>query len=218
MATTISIPNGSIGFDYCSSRLSYTQAKDYAGKGYKFCIRYLPNPRSPGTCDLIASEVDEILASGLWVGAVQHCCEDTVDSHFVPTPLMGKEWGQLAAQRSSDAGLSPGTTIWLDLEGVQSGTPTSDILGFCNLWFDQVTQVGFAPGLYVGFDPGLTSQQLYFQLTTKHYWRAPSAAPDVTCRGYQILQHILKDAHGNEMDFNHAQTDCLGLNATMTSQ
>ncbi|WP_158628764.1 glycoside hydrolase domain-containing protein [Dyella choica] len=217
MTTAIAIPNGSIGFDHAGSRLSYNQARDYARKGYKFCIRYVPNPFSPGTTDLIQDEAEEILAAGLWLGAVQHCSIATETSSFVPTPDMGEEWGLLAAQASTHAGLATGTTVWLDLEGVKAGTPASDILGFCNRWFDQVSQAGFVSGIYVGFDCGLTSEQLYFQLSTKHYWRAPSAT-NVAYRGFQLLQHVLKDASGNELDVDHAQTDALGLNATVTSQ
>ncbi|WP_084545530.1 glycoside hydrolase domain-containing protein [Cupriavidus malaysiensis] len=217
MTIAISIPNGSIGFDHSDSRLTYNQAQSYAAKGYKFCIRYIPNPLSLGETDLIKDEADAILAAGLWLGAVQHCCKATETSDFVPFPAQGREWGALAALHASEAGLATGTTVWLDLEGIKEGTPVQDILGFCNEWFAQVTEAGFDSGVYVGFDSGLTAEQLYFQLTTKHYWRAPSAAPDVAYRGYQILQHLIKDVKGNEIDVNQAQVDRLGLSATVTS-
>jgi len=218
LASTIYIPNGSIGFDHSGSKLTYALANTYVGKGYKFCVRYIPNPLSPGNTDLTEDEAREILAAGLLLGAVQHCSAATRTSEFVPTGPMGGEWGSLAAHCSLDAGLTAGTTVWLDLEGVQPGTPASDVLAFCNQWFAQVEQAGFEPGLYVGFDCGLTSDQLYFQLTTKHYWRAPSAAPDIAYRGYQLMQHTMRDAQGNEIDVDHAQIDSLGLSATFTSQ
>ncbi|KVN27615.1 hypothetical protein WT77_22360 [Burkholderia stagnalis] len=167
---------------------------------------------------MIKEEADAILASGLWLGAVQHCCKATESSNFVPAPDMGAEWGALAAQHAAAAGLAAGTTVWLDLEGVKANTDAAKILGFCNQWFDQVTQAGFASGVYVGFNPGLSSEQLYFQLTTQHYWRAPSAAPDIAFRGYQIYQHIVKGPGGNEIDVDHAQNDNLGSSATVTSQ
>ncbi|WP_321870952.1 glycoside hydrolase domain-containing protein [Burkholderia ubonensis] len=218
MPSTISIPDGSIGFDHSGSRLTFQQARDYADRGYKFCLRYIPNPLSPGDSDLIKAEADAILASGLWLGAVQHCCEASESSKFEPTPGMGTEWGALAAQHAAAAGLAAGTTVWLDLEGVKDSTPVANILGFCNQWFAQVAQAGFASGVYVGFDPCLTSDQLYFQLTTQHYWRGASDVPDVAFRGYQIFQRVIKDPGGNEIDFDHAQTDNLGSSATVTSQ
>ncbi|TCW87339.1 hypothetical protein C5O80_05325 [Burkholderia sp. SRS-46] len=218
MSSTISIPNGSIGFDHSGSRLTPQQAQDYADRGYKFCIRYLPNPFSPGTSDLIRSEADAILAAGLWLGAVQHCSAASETSDFEPTSATGTEWGALAAQQAAAAGLTAGTTVWLDLEGVKRGTALADIVGFCNQWFAQVTQAGFASGVYIGFDSRLTSDQLYFQLTTQHYWRGASNVPDVAFRGYQIYQRVVTDAAGNELDVDHAQVDNLGLSATVTSK
>ncbi|OMG70478.1 glycoside hydrolase domain-containing protein [Burkholderia ubonensis] len=218
MPSTISMPNGSIGFDHSGSRLTSQQAQDYVDRGYKFCLRYIPNPLSSGVSDLNKDEADAILASGLWLGAVQHCCAASETSRFEPTPGMGTEWGALAAQHAAAAGLTAGTTVWLDLEGVKAGTAVADIIGFCNQWFAQVTAAGFASGVYVGFDSGLSSDQLYFQLTTQHYWRGASDVPDVAHRGYQLIQKILNDAGGNEIDFDHAQIDNLGLSATVTSQ
>jgi hypothetical protein len=217
MASIISIPNGSIGFDLSGSKLNYALANSYVSKGYKFCIRYVPNPLSPGDTDLSNDETGEILAAGLLLGAVQHCSAATKTSTFGPTGDMGSEWGSLAAQCSVDAGLATGTTVWLDLEGVQSETAAADIIAFCNQWFGQVAQAGFSPGLYVGFDCGLSSDQLYLQLTTQHYWRAPSAAPDISVRGYQLTQRILQDADGNTIDFDTARDDALGLSAKFTS-
>lgn len=218
MASVTCIPNGSIGFDHSGSKLTYALASGYVSKGYKFCIRYIPNPLSPGGTDLTSDEAEEILAAGLSLGAVQHCCDATRNSQFVPSESMGSDWGSVAAQCSVDAGIAAGTTVWLDLEGVKAGTLPTETLAFCNQWFAKVAQAGFEPGLYVGFDCGLTSDQLFFQLTTKHYWRAPSAAPNVSYRGYQLLQHTMQDPHGNEIDFDYAQNDSLGLSATFTSQ
>ncbi|WP_431822306.1 glycoside hydrolase domain-containing protein [Burkholderia sp. F1] len=217
MSSTISIPTGSVGFDHSGSRLTSQQAADYA-KDYKFCLRYIPNPLSSGATDLTKEEADIILASGLWLGAVQHCCAESKNAQFEPTPDMGTEWGLLAAQQAAKAGLTAGTTVWLDLEGVKAGTAVADIVGFCNNWFAQVTLAGFASGVYVGFSPGLSSDQLYSQLTTQHYWRGASNVPDVAHRGYQLIQKIVTDAGGNEIDVDHAQNDNPGMSATVTSQ
>jgi len=217
MATSLSIPHGSIVFDHSGSRLTYAAAKNYLAKGYKFCIRYIPNPLSTGTTDLTGDEAEEILAAGLWLGAVQHCSLATETSTFAPNPGMGKEWGALAAQSALAAGLASGTTVWLDLEGVKSTTSSADIIGFCNQWFDQVTQAGFSSGVYVGFDCHLSPEQLYFQLTTKHYWRAQGSIPEVAYRGYQLFQHTLKDSNGNEIDVDQSGVDSLGLSAVVTS-
>lgn len=59
MKPAISVPNGSVGFDHGSLRLTFSEAKNFMTQGYRFCIRYVPNSLSSGSCNLIKSEADE---------------------------------------------------------------------------------------------------------------------------------------------------------------
>lgn len=214
MRTTISAPNNSKGFDHSDYRLNLTQAKSYVAKGLKFCIRYIPNPLYDANNNLTKSEADQILESGLWLGVCQRPCKATESSSWVPTPQMGEEWGASAAKISTEVGLSPGTTVWVDLEGVQAGTPSSHIVGFCNQWFDQVNKAGFEAGVYVGFDSILTPEQLDSWLTTRHFWRDQNQQE--IPRKYQLRQ-LVETSFGVEFDSVTAIIDNYGVSATFTA-
>jgi hypothetical protein len=85
--------------------------------------------------------------------------------------------------------------VFLDLEGVKNGVSAIDVIDFCNAWFAEVEGVGYETGVYVGAAPGLTADQLYWNLRTKHYWKGGSSSKagvpdDIPHRGYQLVQHI----------------------------
>lgn len=88
---------------------------------------------------------------------------------------MGHTFGANAAAYAGDAGLPTGVNVFLDLEGVKNGVSASDVIDFCNAWFAEVEGVGYETGVYVGAAPGLTADQLYWNLRTKHYWKGGSS-------------------------------------------
>jgi Domain of unknown function (DUF1906) len=114
------------------------------------------------------------------------------------------------------SGLPAGINIWLDFEdaftGFQdAGLSESDVINFCNNWFAQVKSVGYIPGIYVGFDAILDSDQLFHSLNFQHYWRAPGDIPDIAIRGYQVTQpQIDIEVNGIIIDVDIAKTDRLG--------
>jgi hypothetical protein len=81
------------------------------------------------------------------------------------------------------------------------------VVAYCNAWFDQVSNSGYTPGVYVGFDAILDSDQLFFDLKTSHYWRAGGDIPDISHRGYQMIQNIKGD-----FDRDVTATDSFGGN------
>jgi hypothetical protein len=128
-----------------------------------------------------------------------------------PTAELGTTYGANAADYAAQAGLPAGVCVWLDLEGILAGTAKIDVVSYCNAWFAEVANAGYTTGVYVGFDAILEADDLFFDLKTKHYWRAGGDVPDISHRGYQLIQNISKDAvTGAEFDRDVTKTDDLG--------
>lgn len=206
---------GAMGFD-TAVPLTAKTAKAYFDKGYRFCIRYVSrtdksraaNDRK-GLDDLSEAEGNLILGAGLALMVVQHVAA----TGWVPTEALGQAYGAKAAEFSRAAGLPSGVNVWLDLEDIPRGTPHADICAYSNAWFAQVKAAGYVPGVYVGFNVWLSPDELFFNLTTQHYWRADGRIPDVSHRGYQLFQHVVKTGPKTELDKNVAKPDALGGSA-----
>jgi hypothetical protein len=205
-------PAGLIGFD-TTDRLNPATAKQYFNKGYRYCVRYLSHNKNAKSHydDLSADEAQAILDSGMALFAVQH----PLRSGWVPTARLGHTFGANAAAYAGDAGLPAGVNVFLDLEGVKNGVSASDVIDFCNAWFAEVEGVGYETGVYVGAAPGLSADQLYWNLKTKHYWKGGSASKagvpdDIPHRGYQLVQHIQNPGKLNEFDSDVTKTDNFG--------
>jgi Domain of unknown function (DUF1906) len=209
-ANVVQAPAGLIGVDTIGV-LDTDSAQRYLARGYRFCIRYVSHDRGPSEyVDLTASEAQTIVDSGLALMAVQH----PLDAGWVPTADLGQIFGQNAALHATEAGLPPGVNVWLDLEGVAPGTPAADVIAFCNAWFQQVESAGFASGIYVGANPGLSADELYWDIRTQHYWKGGSSAEagvpdDIPPRGYQLVQRI-HDPGPREYDSDVTRTDTFG--------
>jgi hypothetical protein len=79
-----------------------------------------------------------------------------------------------------------------------------------------VESLGFETGIYIGAAPGLTADQLYWDIKTQHYWKGGSSAkagvPDnIPPRGYQLVQRINNPNTPSEFDSNVTSTDAFGL-------
>jgi len=175
-------PAGSLGFD-ADTVISHDCARDFVGRGYTFCMRYL-SLGGERQRDLTAGEANDILLAGLALMPVQHVRRDP----WLPTPALGESDGCDAADNALLVGFPANVNVWLDLEGVNCKTETQDIINYCNSWFDAVAAKNYAPGIYVGANCGLNSQQLYL-LKFQHYMQSCSSkVPGVQDRGYQIVQ------------------------------
>ena len=210
--TVAPAPQGIIGFD-SATKINSAQAKQYFAKGFRFCVRYVSrddasrkNNDKKGTPDLSIDEARTILDAGMAIMAVQH----VANPGWHPTAQLGRTYGQNAASYAADAGLPDGVNLWLDLEGIAKGISHQDIIAYCNEWFDAATISGYVPGVYVGFDVFLSSDELYFDLKTKHYWRADGRIPDISHRGYQLFQHIQNPNTPNEFDRDVTKNDAFG--------
>jgi hypothetical protein len=202
-----SAPEGAIGFD-TDSVLTADSSQNFVGAGFSFAIRYLSLGLIEYEGDLSSGEAERILQSGLALMAVQH----VRDAGWIPSRGLGREDGQNAAANARAVGLPPGVNIWLDLEGVRFDTPSSDVIEHCNAWFAAVAAAGYVPGLYVGANAVLSSDQVYYDLDVKHYWKSGSEVPSVADRGYCMVQAI-SDRYvldGRRYDRNVIQMDNLG--------
>jgi hypothetical protein len=203
---------GVSGFDI-NSPVSASQAAALKAEGYSFCIRYIPRTANLIPGNLTNEEAATILNAGLALMAVQHVSLPG----WQPTTNLGTAYGNYAATYAKqNVGLPVGMNIWCDLEGVAPGTPAANVIAYCQAWYNAVHSAGYVPGLYVGYDAILTSQQLYDEISFQHYWRAYNG-PQVATRGFQLVQKTEKDVSGITIDPDISQMDGLGDNAIWLS-
>lgn len=194
------------GFD-TNTVLNATSANCLVQNGYAFCFRYLSRGHGQQHGDLSYNEAKIILDSGLALGAVQHVSMPG----WTPSALLGTEYGTNAAYNAASIGLPVGMNLWMDLEGIASGTSAQTVASYSNAWYDVVFAAGYIPGIYVGADCILNEDQLYSLLKFQHYWKSLSNVPPIPHRGYQMIQSFTADAVCDvSIDTNTTKTDELG--------
>ena len=198
-------PNGALGFD-ADTPISASVAAQFQTQGYAFCVRYLSRSQGQAPGDLSTHEANAILGAGLGLMAVQHVRAPG----WSPTQAMGQQDGTNAAYNAGEIGFPAGVNLWCDLEGVAAGAAASDVIAFCNAWYDAVAAAGYVPGLYVGANCILDGQQIY-DLKFQHYWKSLSRVPVLPARGYQLIQTLVPEpVNGIGIDQDVAQTDTAG--------
>jgi hypothetical protein len=139
---------------------------------------------------------------------------------FMPVTRAGTYDGAGAADACVALGLTPGCTVWLDLEGQAAfATPPQDLMAKIDAWADAVGGAGFQPGLYVGSPQPLTGDEL-FRLKVVRYWKAPSRIFDRNGRVwdgpscgfcmYQLWPSLTWRSSGVLVDVDFVQQDHLG--------
>ena len=207
----IEAPEGLLGFD-ANSFIGPSTAALFRSKGYRFAIRYVPRHK-PNPNDLSMSEAAGILSSGLGLMIVQHVIAPLEDgTGWVASGALGTEYGAFAAKSCREIGLPEGVNVWCDLEGVRAHTDPRDVIAFCNNWHAEVGTAGYTPGLYVGYGPGLTADQLYRKLRFEHYWSAYNLNSDQipAVRGVQMKQAKEQRMGVLRFDPNTIQRDNVG--------
>lgn len=203
-------PPGLKGFD-CDVAIGATDAHWMKQAGYDLAMRYVRRT-TKHPHDLSTTEAEAILHADLLLGVVQHVAPDG----WLPSALTGTKYGNTAAKETEAVGIPPGVTVWCDLEGVSRQAHAEDVIGFLNNWFAPVAAAGYVPGLYVGFSPGLTSQQLHDALKFSHYWGAYNVDIVPAVRKFQMKQSAYPppDARAPhiafEYDVNTVKKDLLG--------
>jgi hypothetical protein len=177
-------PAGLRGFD-ANTPISASTAAAFWNAGYRFCLRYVGRTQM-ASYDLTTSEAQVLLAQGFGLMPVQH----VLNPGWAPTQSLGEQYGANAAKFAQQIGFPPGVNVWCDLECVADDAKASDVVAYCNAWYTGVADAGYVPGVYVGYQPGLTGSQLYSNLKFSHYWAAYNVDGDSkpTPRGWQMVQ------------------------------
>lgn len=178
-------PANSKGFD-ANTTITQAIAEDFYAQGYRFVVRYVGRTQM-ASHDLTAAEANTILDAGLALMIVQH----VLDPGWSPTQSLGQEYGANAAAFTKAIGVPAGVNVWCDLEGVSTSAQASDVAAYCNAWAGEVSAAGYVPGLYIGWEPGLSGTQLY-DLAFQHYWGAYNVDGSSTPwpRGFQLQQKV----------------------------
>lgn len=196
---------GLSGFD-TNTVLNATSASCFVTNGYAFCFRYLSRGQGQQPGDLSFNEAKIILESGLALGAVQHVSAPG----WTPSATLGVVYGTNAAANAASIGLPVGMNLWMDLEGIASGTSAQAVIDYSNAWYDAVFAAGYIPGIYVGANCILNGDQLYSLLKFQHYWKSLSSVPAIPTRGYQMIQSLGGPTCGVCIDTDTTMTDELG--------
>lgn len=212
------LPTGSKGFDI-NAPVSASRARAFYAAGYRFAVRYVGRVEQKSH-DVSSVELGRLLHAGLSVMLVQHV--KSAES-WEPTPGMGYLYGTNAALFADGAGYARGAVLWCDLEGVAVGTPTADVIGFCNEWHRSAKSYGYEPGLYVGWHCGLSAHDLYWKLRFALFWGAFNLNRDQypVVRGACMRQFAATPADRvtgvalNAIDVNVIGKDALGGTPTL---
>ena len=203
----VAAPPGVHGFD-ANSVLNRRICEVAKARGFEFCIRYVSRQDVQPVGDLSDAEANVILDAGLALMVVQHVAPE----NWSPSQALGTRNGKNAAKHVRQIGFPDGVNVWLDLEGAKTSTPHETMIAYCNAWFAEVECAGFVPGVYVGARAILTGKELFWRLTTKHYWKSGSRVPDIPHRGYQLIQTIIRNdkIDGVAIDRNLTKSDNFG--------
>jgi hypothetical protein len=203
----VAAPPGVHGFD-ANSVLNRRICEVAKARGFEFCIRYVSRQDAQPVGDLSEAEANVILGAGLALMPVQHVAPE----NWSPSQALGTRNGKNAAKHARQIGFPEGVNVWLDLEGAKTSTTHEAMIAYCSAWFAEVEGAGFVPGVYVGAMAILTGNELFWRLTTKHYWKSGSRVPDIPHRGYQLIQTIIRNdkIDGVAIDRNLTKNDNFG--------
>ena len=190
LSGTITPAPATLGFDTATT-VSQQQAEQLFAQGYKFAARYLNRqkgvPSEPGGA-LSVPEAEMLLAAGLGLTLVQYG-----DNELVPSGNSGTSAGEAAAANAAMLGFPQGGTVWCDIEFKPEAKPSSSqtTIEYINAWAAALVRGGYEPGLYVGTNIPLSSEELYESLPQiASYWKAASITPWVANRGFQMIQGL----------------------------
>jgi hypothetical protein len=208
--TLAAAPTGTPGFD-CNTVLTASSAASFVDAGFDFAVRYVPRNfvATPDNAqgNLTTPEAEAILGAGLALMVVQH----VASAGWTPSQSLGESYGSYAAQNAQEIGLPPGMILWVDLEGIASGTSPSTTTAYCQAWADQVSAAGYVPGVYIGANTGLSASEIE-ALPFDYYWQSGSTVPALNQTGYCMVQSISSSyvVAGVAYDLDVVQTDLDG--------
>ncbi|VVB55274.1 Uncharacterised protein [uncultured archaeon] len=188
--------NGARGVDTILT-FNAERAKTIKQAGFNFVVRYLGS--------LTKNERDIITGEGLGLLAVTYSRR----AGWIPSADLGTADGAHAVINADNAGLLPGMSLYIDIEGP---SVHGDCISYINNCASKMQSADFRAGMYVGWGIPLNSYQLYHALRVTGYWHSVSWEPPVDVRGYQMTQEYPPNQHvaGLQVDKNHIETDGRG--------
>lgn len=178
-------------------------AQPVLGHPLQFVWRYVRLPDNSPAEDIDRAELEAWLEAGVMVLLVQHCRGSTWQAFGA----RGSKDGAAAAAHAALAGYPQGAHIALDLENVSN--TGDDVATHCNEWTASVRAAGFEACVYVGYDCGLSPDDLFHRLTANRYW-SDFGPRVVSTRGFACKQYRQVTLDGVSVDPDHAYADQLG--------
>jgi Domain of unknown function (DUF1906). len=203
------IPDGVKGID-CNSPLSVAKLASLRTAGYRVATRYVRRVQHHDY-DLTTGELLTILQAGFGLNIAQH-----VDANWVPSAAVGAAYGATAVQECRALGLIAGVTVSCDLEDVRPGTPPQAVIDYLKAWYAAVRGAGYQPMLYVGYNCGISGNDLYYKLPFVRYWSAYNLNQDhyPVVRGVCGRQFPERALYGLRYDPDTYHADAKGGRAT----
>lgn len=204
---------GTIGCD-TNTKLTAASAKALSvstilGQPCKFVFRYV-SLGSPSPGDITRAELGTILDAGLCLGLVQHVRYPG----WTATSQLGGSQGKAAANHALAVGYTQMAALGLDLEGVKNSG--QDVEDYVCSWAGEVHQAGYQVLLYVGYECGLSQEQLGRlgdQGVVDLYWSdfGPRTLP--AGHTFVMKQHVQTVTGGVTVDPDSVQVAGLGVMA-----
>jgi hypothetical protein len=179
-----------------------------AAIGFKGGIRTVTMNPAPSASDITAKEVENFMAAGLGLMLYQR----VRNPGWLPSATLGKADAEVFLAKATGAGYLAGGSAWDDLEGI--GGNSGATIAYANEKAADL-KATYVPGDYIGDDVPLTGDELYHDLIVGSFWRSVSHVPDVSVRGYQLVQ-LVEDVSvaGILVDISLARADKLGGRAS----
>jgi len=195
-----------------SAKISPAMAKLLASSALPLPGESVPRPvrgigryvglHAPEPGDIDELELTGIIDAGLGLWLVQHC----LSPGWTATADLGDMLGRGAVECAKRAGYMPESALAFDLEGVAN--ISAPVIACCEAWAAQVSPY-YQPLLYVGFQCGLSPDQLYSLPSFARYWS--DAGPRVVSkRGFCAKQHVQTAIHGVPVDPDWLSADQFG--------
>jgi hypothetical protein len=186
-------------------RCSLAQLLALAAAGFRGGVRTVTVDAAADPTDITAEEVEDFMAAKLGLMIYQR----PRNPGWLPSAALGKADAAVFAAKAASARYLVGCSAWDDLEGI--GGNASATIAYANEKAASLKQAQYEPGAYIGFDLPLTGDELFQDLILTAYWRSVSDVPDVTTRGYTMVQ-IAENVSvaGVLVDVNIVQADRLG--------
>lgn len=173
--------------------------------GYLGIARYVPLPGVSAVEDIDAAELADILSAGLGSFWVQH----PRFPGWKPIDHSAEVDALCACKAAQAAGYAPGTTGYVDCEGLSSDTTSAQAFYYNSQWAHVLIEEGFRAGLYDGYSNPETPLQLYEIRDVTSYW-SDLANRKVAVRGCAVVQRAQITIDAVPFDPDEVRNDNLG--------